>query len=394
MIQSEIAEAKSLASRPQVEVVEAKGFAHFLTYNKLPRLLYRGMKGFTAPLDVERWTLHGHKLNPHFKLVEAQEFLARRDGRWIGRIMAQVYKPEFAPVEASRFQFGSLDAEDDLGTVRALTSAAESWLKARGATLIHGPFSPSINGEMGILVDGFEALPVFLTPWHPAYLSRHLEALGYAKARDVYSYSVANDSSTTDVVERMTNRKEWKERLKLREVDFSRLKKGETQLMTDLFNDGWRGNWGYVPFTLDEFNSITDVLGFVTTPDLTIVAELDGQPVAFAVAIPNLFEIIGDLDGSVLPAGAIKVILRLRSHKYSAIKLLLLGMRKEMQGSATGGAILMTMVEEIRRRGKNASTIQEIEAGWVLENNLAMRKPIELFGGKITKTHRIYEKRI
>lgn len=394
MTQSEIAAAKSLASTPQVEVVEAKGFAHFLTYNKLPRLLYRGMKGFTAPLDVERWTLHGHKLNPHFKLVEAQEFLARRDGRWVGRIMAQVYKPEFAPVEASRFQFGSLDAEDDLETVRALTSAAEAWLMARGATLIHGPFSPSINGEMGMLVDGFEALPVFLTPWHPAYLSRHLEALGYAKARDVYSYSVANDSSTTDVVERMTNRKEWKERLKLREVDFSRLKKGETQLMTDLFNDGWRGNWGYVPFTLDEFNSITDVLGFVTTPDLTIVAELDGQPVAFAVAIPNLFEIIGDLDGSVLPAGAIKVILRLRSHKYRAIKLLLLGMRKEMHGSATGGAILMSMVEEIRRRGRNASTIQEIEAGWVLENNLAMRRPIELFGGKITKTHRIYEKRI
>ena len=93
-----------------------------MTYNKLPRFLYRGLPGFAPPLDVERWTLHGHKLNPHFKLVEAQEFLARRDGRWVGRILAQVYKPEFAPVEASRFQFGSLDAEDDLETVRALTA--------------------------------------------------------------------------------------------------------------------------------------------------------------------------------------------------------------------------------------------------------------------------------
>ncbi len=377
----------------QIEILEAKGLAHFLTYNKLPRLLYRGMEGFAPPLDVERWTLHGHKLNPHFKLVDAQEFLARRDGCWVGRILAQEYRPEITPVEASRFQFGSLDAEDDLETVRALTGAAEAWLKARGATVIHGPFSPSINGEMGMLVQGFHERPVFLTPWHPAYLSRHLEALGYVKARDVYSYSIANTPGAPDVAARMANRKEWKDRLKTRPIDFSRLKKGETQLMTDLFNDAWRDNWGYVPFTLEEFNSIADALGFVTPPEFTMVVELDDKPVAFAVALPNLFEIIDDLDGRVLPTGLFKVISRLRNHTYESAKLLLLGMRKDLQGSATGGAILMTMVEEIRRRGRG-QPVTEIEAGWVLENNLAMRKPIELFGGKITKTHRIYEKRL
>jgi len=140
----------------QIEIVPAKGLANFLTYNKLPRLLYKGARGFAPPLDVERWTLHAHMLNPHFKLVEAQEFLARRDGQWVGRILAQVYKPEITPVEASRFQFGSLDAVDDIEVVRALTKTAEDWLKARGAEIIHGPFSPSINGEMGVLVEGFE----------------------------------------------------------------------------------------------------------------------------------------------------------------------------------------------------------------------------------------------
>jgi hypothetical protein len=229
MTQAELVKPKSIDSTSPIEIVEAKGLAHFLTYNKLPRLLYRGLPGFAPPLDVERWTLHGHKLNPHFNLVEAQEFLARRDGRWVGRILAQVYKPEFAPVEASRFQFGSLDAEDDLETVRALTGAAEAWLKARGATAIHGPFSPSINGEMGLLVEGFEARPVFLTPWHPPYLKRHLEALGYAKARDVYSYSIENTPGSSDVAARMANRPEWKDRVKTRQIDFSRLKKGETQ---------------------------------------------------------------------------------------------------------------------------------------------------------------------
>ncbi len=202
MTQAEIVKTKSIDSTSQIEIVEAKGLAHFMTYNKLPRLLYRGLPGFAPPLDVERWTLHGHKLNPHFKLVEAQEFLARRDGRWVGRILAQVYKPEFAPVEASRFQFGSLDAEDDLETVRVLTGAAETWLKSRGASVIHGPFSPSINGEMGLLVEGFEERPVFLTPWHPPYLKHHLEALGYLKARDVYSYRIENTPGSSDVAAR------------------------------------------------------------------------------------------------------------------------------------------------------------------------------------------------
>jgi GNAT superfamily N-acetyltransferase len=377
----------------QIDVAPVKGLFGFLTYNKLPRLLYAGMTGFAPPLDVERWTLHGHMLNPHFKLVEAQEFLARRDGEWVGRIMAQVYKPEFTPVGASRFQFGSLDAVDDIEVVRALTGAAEDWLKARGADRISGPFSPTINGECGMLVQAFESTPVFLTPWHPPYLSRHVEALGYVKARDLVSYRFDLSPDDLNQPARVSNRREWKDRLKIRQIDYSRMKQGETQLMSDLFNDGWRDNWGFVPFTLDEFNSIADALSFATPPEYTMVVELDGKPVSFAVALPNLFEIIDDLDGRLLPFGLARLIPRFRKHKYKSGKLLLLGTRKELQNSATGGAILMAIIEELRRRGLETN-LEHLEAGWVLEDNMAMRRPIELFGGKLEKIHRIYDKRL
>jgi hypothetical protein len=377
----------------QIEVLPAKGLANFLTYNKLPRLLYAGAKGFVPPLDVERWTLHGHILNPHFKLVEAQEFLARRDGQWVGRILAQVYKPEYAPVGASRYQFGSLDAVDDIEVVRALTQAAENWLKERGADRINGPFSPTINGECGMLVDGFESTPMFLTPWHPPYLSRHVEALGYEKARDLVSYMMEINPEDLNKPARIANRPEWKNRLKLREIDFERLKKGETQLMSDLFNDGWRDNWGFVPFTKAEFDSIADALAFATPPDFTLMVELDGEPKSFAVALPNLFEIVSDLDGRLLPFGLAKVVSRFRKHKYRTGRVLLLGTRKDLQNSATGGAILLAIVEELRRRASQRE-LQKIECGWVLEDNMAMRRPIEMFGGKIDKIHRIYEKRL
>ena len=236
-----------------IEIVPVDGLGRFMTFSKLPRLLYAGANGFAPSLDVERWTNYAHRLNPHFKRVDAQEFLARRDGRWVGRIAAQIYKPDIEPVGASRAQFGALDAIDDIEVVRALTEAAESWLAARGATRINGPFSPSINNECGLLVEGFETTPMVFMPWHPPYLARHLDALGYEKAQDLYSYRLELSSDELDKPARISTRREWRDRLRLRPLNMKALKQGETALMAELFNDGWSGNWGFVPFGQDEF---------------------------------------------------------------------------------------------------------------------------------------------
>ncbi|MDJ0450085.1 hypothetical protein [Methylocystis sp. JR02] len=377
----------------RIEIVPVAGLSTFTTFCKLPRLLYKGAPGFAPPLDIERWTLFAHMLNPHYKLVEDQKFLARRDGEWVGRIAAHVYKDGITPVAASPAQFGALDAVDDIEVVRALVEAAEDWLKAKGATRINGPFSPTINGEVGMLIEGFESTPMFLTPWHPPYLSRHLAALGYEKAKDLVSYRIAIDETFLNEKPLISNRKEWRDRLKLRPLDLDNLKTTETALMEELFNDGWRDNWGFVPFTKAEFDSTADALKYVMPPEFGIMVELDGAPVSFLVALPNLFEIVSDFDGRLFPFGLPKLISRMRNHKFNTARIVLLGTRKALQNSATGGAILLSMIEEMRRRGAKAS-ITHMEAGWVLEDNMAMRKPIEMFGGKVDKVHRIYEKRI
>jgi hypothetical protein len=377
----------------RMEIVPVAGLARFTTFCKLPRLLYKGAEGFAPPLDIERWTLFAHLLNPHYKLVEDQKFLARRNGEWVGRISAHVYKPGIVPVGASPAQFGALDAIDDIEVVRALTDAAEDWLRAKGATRINGPFSPTVNGECGMLVEGFTATPMIFMPWHPPYLSRHVEALGYGKAKDLISYRFGIDAALLNEKPRIMSRKEWQARLKLRPLDMATLKTGETALMEELFNDGWRDNWGFVPFTKAEFDSTADALKLVMPPEFGIVAELDGQPVSFVIALPNLFEIVSDFDGRLFPFGLPKLISRMRNHKFNAARIVLLGTRKALQNSATGGAVLLGMIEEMRRRGASAS-IRQLEAGWVLEDNIAMRRPIEMFGGQIDKIHRIYEKQL
>jgi hypothetical protein len=376
----------------QIEIVPVEGLLRFTTFCKLPRLLYRGMSGFVAPIDAERWTLFSHRLNPHYKLVEEQKFLARRDGEWVGRIAAHLYK-DMVPVGASPAQFGALDAIDDIEVVRALVSAAEEWLRARGAERMNGPFSPSINSECGLLVEGHEATPMFLMPWHPAYLGRHLDALGYEKARDLISYRWDDSDRKPEEKPRFSLRKEWAERLKVRTLDMSRLKTHETPIMADLFNDAWSGNWGYVPFTQEEFDSTADGLKFIMPADYGLVIELDGKPQSFVVALPNFCEIIADLDGRLFPFGWVRLLSRMRSHSFISTRIALLGTRKALQNSATGGLILMTIVEEARRRAATSSG-SHLEAGWVLEDNKSMRRPIEMFGGKVDKIHRIYEKRL
>ena len=376
-----------------VEVVPANGLLNFLTFCRLPRQIYKGQSGFAPQLDAERWTLHGAKLNPHFKQVDWQAWIARKDGKPAGRIMAQIYKPGApAPVGASRAQFGSLDAIDDAAVIAALTGVAERWLRERGAETIHGPFSPSINSEAGMLVEGFDATPMVFMPWNPPYLPAAIENLGYVKARDLISYRY--DASEKDRQQQagILERPEWRDRLKIRTLDLKKLG-DEAAIIVDIFNDAWSENWGFVPFTLEEFMSSADGLKLIMPPEGGFMIELDGETQAFGIILPNLNEITADLDGRLLPLGLPRLISRIRNHQFQAGRLCLFGVRRALHRKAAGGAVILAFIEEVRRRSTKTS-ITHVEFGWVLEINVGMRRPIELSGAKIDKIHRIYEKKL
>jgi hypothetical protein len=375
-----------------IEIVPVKGLGSFLTFCKVPRLLYQGRKGFTPMLDAERWTHHGAMFSPHFKTVDSQAWLARKDGRVVGRIYAQVYKNGIVPLEASPAQFGCLDAIEDEAVVAALVAAAETWLKQQGATLIHGPFSPSIWSECGMLVEGFDAIPMIFMPWSPPYLPDMLEQHGYAKARDLISYRY--DISAIDHADNpgIMARPEWRDRLKIRTIDNEALKT-EAAVIVDIFNDAWSQNWGFVPFTYEEFMSLADGLKLVVPPEGRFMIDLDGTPQAFGIALPNLHEITGDLEGRLFPFGLPKLISRARGRVYKSARIALFGVRRALHRKAAGGAVMLSFIDECRRRSRSYA-IEHVEFGWVLEDNMGMRRPIELAGAKIDKVHRIYEKRL
>jgi hypothetical protein len=373
-----------------IEVAPVSGLASFLAFCRLPRTVYAEQPGFAAPLDAERWTLYAHRMNPHFKQVTSQSWLARRNGKPVGRIAAQVYRPEITPVGASRAQFGSLDSIDDRDVIAALTGTAEGWLRDHGAAIIHGPFSPSVNSETGLLVQGFDAVPMMFMPWHPAYLSRLIEECGYVKARDLFSYRYRPKSA--DVQDSGVGaRPEWRDRLKIRPLRLKDIR-GEAAILTEIFNDAWSDNWGYVPLTVDELVSTADALKYVMPEDFGFVFELDGAPAAFGIGIPNLHEMTRDLNGRLFPQG-LRLIGRIRKPSFKTARLALFGIRKKFHRSAAGGAIILSLIDRMRHLYR-VYHLEQIEFGWVLEDNAAMRRPIELGGAKVDKIHRVYEKQL
>lgn len=374
-----------------VDIVPVSGLRDFLSFCSLPRKLYAGAEGFASSLDAERWTLYAHRLNPHYKRVEESKWLARRDGATVGRIAAQIYR-DIEPVGASRAQFGALDCIEDADVLAALTRTAESWLAARGATVAHGPFSPSVNSECGLLVEGHTATPMIFMPWHPPYLARLLERQGYEKARDLVSYRYDVSDRDRTAAAPLQERAMLRENLTFRSLRMDDLD-SEVALMTDLFNDAWSGNWGFAPIGRDEFKSMADSLKFVVTADYGFVVEIAGEPAAFGIIVPNLHEITRDMGGRLTPAGIARLVSRVRAKKFKSGRLALFGMRKALHRSARGGLILLTLIEELRLRSRRTH-LDQIEFGWVLEDNAGMRKPIEMSGARIDKVHRIYEKRL
>jgi hypothetical protein len=374
----------------RIEIIPANGLRNFLAFCRLPRLIYKDQPGFAPPLDAERWTMFAGKLNPHFKLVQSQSWLARKDGKFVGRISAQIYNEPTTPLGASRAQFGCLDAIDDDDVVAALTGAAEDWLRQRGADVVHGPFSPSVNSETGLLVQGFEATPMVFMPWNPAYLSDALERRGYQKARDLISYRYDVGEKDREASQRIMSRPEWRKRLNIRTLNLKDIGK-EAEIIVDIFNDAWSENWGFVPFTLAEFMSSAEGLKMVMPPEGGFMIELDGEPQAFGIILPNLHEVTADLGGRLFPFGLPRVISRIRHHAFTSGRLALFGIRRALHRKAAGGAVILAFIEEMRDRSKSSS-IQHVEFGWVLEDNLGMRRPIELSGARIDKVHRVYEK--
>jgi len=274
-----------------------------------------------------------------------------------------------------------------------LQGVAENWLRERGMRRILGPYSLSMNDDIGVLVSGFDSPPMVGMPYAPPYYGDRLVAEGYTKAKDLHALRLTLADVVTrhlDQLERVTARLRADGRIAVRSLDPSRFA-AEMRLALDIYNEAWTHNWGFLPVTEREAKQIIDQLAPVLPPQSVVFALADGEPAAMLIALPNLNEIISDLGGRLFPINWLKLLWRLHFRKPKTARAILTGVRQRYRGSALSTALVTLMLAAILDAGRRAN-IETVEFSWILEDNRPSLEGCRALGAKLDKLYRIYAK--
>lgn len=356
---------------------------------KLPSEIMRDDPNWVSPLLVERLA-QLHPKHPFFKHAKARFWLLKRDGQNIGRISAQVDQLAWQHDMPGMGFIGNFDCIDDVEVAKCLFSAAEVWLSENGCDQVRGPFSLSINQESGCLIDGFDTPPFPMMGHAMPYYQTLYEANGYAKAKDLYAWKSDADRSFPAAMQRILS--QHKGRCVMRDFDRKHYKR-DLLIMLDLFNDAWRKNWGFIPFTEEEFLLIGKEMMQIVPTDFIKFAEVEGKAAAFVAYIPNINSLIGDLKGKLFPFGFLKLLYRLRFAPAKSGRIALMGIRQEFQNSLMGSTLTFMLLHELHL-STVAKGYNTVEMSWVLEDNKRLNKVMQSTGGKRYKTYRVFEKKL
>ena len=369
------------------QVGDSAGIDRFI---RVPFDIYADDPHWVAPLMLERRDHLNPKSNPYFDHAEVAYWLAISDGLPVGRISAQLDYNYLERYNDGCGNFGFIEGIDDGAVFKGLFAAAEGWLRDRGMVTARGPFSLSINDESGLLIDGFDSPPSMMMGHAPPYYASRIEAEGYSKANDLFAYRFDRSQALPSGPLAIIKRAQRGNSIKLRHLDKSRYQ-AELEIILDIFNDAWSGNWGFVPFTAAEIKHLAKSIKPLISEQLVSIVEVEGVPAAMAVNLPNLNEAIADLDGRLLPFGWAKLLWRLKVGRMRSARVVLMGVRRKYHDSSLGAALAFTAIDAIYR-DLTAAGFDYAELSWVLESNLPMRRIIDVCGARQYKTYRIYEK--
>ena len=353
---------------------------------------YRGDPAWVPPLKDEVHGLITPGKNPWFEHARAQLWLAERGGRVVGRISAQVDDLVQQHMGKGVGQWGFFDALDGEAAA-ALIKTAEDWLRGQGMTSALGPISLSIWDEPGLEIEGFEEPPTAMMGHHRPEYRAWIEEAGYEKAKDLLTYELDITHWEDPKIDRLIAMGERNPHIRIRMVDKSRFNE-EARVILNLLNDAWSSNWGYVPLTEAEIAYAGKKLKPIIFNELVRIAELDGEPVAFMLTIPDINELTADLNGELFPFNFIKLLWRLRKPRTRRLRVPLMGVSRKLHHSRLASQLAFMMIEYTRRDATRKYGATHGEFGWILEDNKGMLSIAQLPGAEVNHRYRIYQKQL
>jgi hypothetical protein len=368
-----------------VEISPVRGWRDLRAFVELPYRLHAGTP-WVPPLKLERYLFLARKLNPYFTHGGAEYFLARREGRVVGRITAQI-DHAFNEFHHSRSgMFGFLEFEEDQDALDALLSAAEAWLRERGCERMLGPMDFQLNDESGVLIEGFERPPLIRQPWHPPYYQQRCEAAGLTKAMDLFGYwlDVADRSKVLPILPQIAERARTKYGITIRKMSRRHLRRDMDEF-AKVYNAAWSTNWGFVPYSKKDLDELARTYQLVYSRDWFMVAEIDGETVAMAISIPDINQVLKKMKGRLLPFGWWHYLNRGRI--MDGVRVGFLGVMPEQQHTGAAALLYMEHYDMAEKTPQKWG-----EPSFILESNTSMNRGLEAMGATLIKRYRVYER--
>lgn len=379
----------SITVRPVVTAADRKAFI------ALPYRLYAKDPHWVPPLKSEVAGQIDPKKNGWFSHAEAQLYIAERDGKVVGRVSAHIDTLALTMPTDKGFGpgvgfWGMFESEDE-ATAKVLIAQAEQWLRDKGMARAVGPCGLSVWEEPGLLIEGHDHSPTVLMGHHLPQYRGWIEATGYLPVKQMITYDLDITKDFPPIVQRIIAAGEKNARIHIRRVDKSKFA-DEAKIIVNILNDAWSDNWGFVPLTQPEVDDVGKKLKPLVFEDLIRIAELDGEPVAFMITLPDMNEPLKPMGGSLLPFNWLKLLLWLRAPKARTMRVPLMGVVKRLQASRMASQLAFMMIEYIRRDAVAKFGATRGEIGWVLDDNQGMNAIATTIDSKINRVYQMYER--
>lgn len=373
-----------MASQITVRPASASDMRKFIMF---PWRIYRGKtryENWVPPLLIDEKNLFNPKKNPYWDHAEAQHFLAYRDGEVVGRMSAIIDHGYVKYWNTQTGFMGFFESDDDPAIAQALSREVEAWLKNKGMERAIGPMNPSTNHILGLLVDDFDHPPVVQMGYTPDYYPALIESAGYSKEKDLWSYFLDEGFPLSDKLRRVTDLVRKRSKVEVRRVNMKEFDR-VVEEMRGIYNDAWKDNWGFVPWTKEEFEHLGEDMKLIVYPDLVFMAYIDGNPAGFILPIPDVNKIMIKMNGRLLPTGIIKLLAG--KDKLDTIRIAAFGVRQHFQNMGIDALLVHEVYENGIKRG-----VSKADFSWILEDNMPLRNFLETWGVRHYRTHRIYGK--
>jgi len=352
---------------------------------QFPWTLYRDDPHWVPPLRANQKELVGFRPHPFYAENEAQTFLAWRSGEVCGRIAAILNRRHNEHYGEQRGFFGFFDCRDDAEAAHALFDAVRRWFAERGIQSLRGPTNPSLNYELGLLVEGFDSPPVFMMTYNPPYYARLLESYGFRKSQDLYAYwgQIEMLPKIRERLGPLSRQIIERYDAKIRTLD-KRHFLHDVELFLSIYNRSLGNTWGFVPMSPGEVTHMAKALRYLIVPDLALGMEVDGKPVGCVFCLPDYNPRIKQIDGRLFPFGFLRLLWNKKAIKR--VRVITANVVPEYQLLGLGLVLIDSLVPAALEWG-----IQEAEFSWVLESNALSRGSLEKGGALRTKTYRLYD---